>query len=123
MSGAWPPPITEEELIERLALDDERFRAYMRAFIAQVPRRTADAAAFAWACAYPWARPAGSYLLADGEVEVLAERDERERERTIERYSDRDAGRVPLLAIGSNAASDSLNTTSVRLSGLTGPAK
>ncbi|MGN6189661.1 MAG: hypothetical protein ACTHOE_12250 [Conexibacter sp.] len=109
MPGAWPPPIAEPELIERLALDDAGFRAYMRAFIEQVPPRTLDASAFAWACSYPWARPAGSYLLAaDGEVRLLAELDEPERERLIERFSAASAGRVPLLAIGANAAPDGL---------------
>jgi len=113
MSGHWPPPIAEPELIERLALDDGGFRTYALRFIAQVPRRPFDAAAYAWACAYPWARPAGSYLLdADGDVHLLAELEEREREQIIERFSGgaggRDRPRVPLLAIGSNAAPDTL---------------
>jgi hypothetical protein len=109
VSGAWPPPIAERELIERLALDDDGFRAYIGAFIAQVPRRTCDAAAFAWACAYPWERPAGSYLLGeDGRATPLSELRRRDRERAIERFSAPDAGRVPLLAIGSNAAPETL---------------
>src|SRR4029077_6442251 len=33
VSGAWPPPIAEPELIERLALDDAGFRAWILAFI------------------------------------------------------------------------------------------
>jgi len=101
---AWPPPIAEPELIERLSLDEEGFREYILRFIAQVPSREYDADAFARACAYPWERPVGSYLLTDGKVELLAERDEPERERIIERLSAPDAGRVPLVAIGSNAA-------------------
>lgn len=108
MPGAWPPPIAEPELIERLALDDAGFREYILAFTAHVPRRVCDADAFAQACAYPWERPAGSYLLADGEVELLAEHDERQREQVIERFSAPEAGRVPLVAIGSNAAPGAL---------------
>lgn len=109
MSGAWPPPIAEPELIERLALDDAGFRAYILAFIAQVPRRTLGTRAYAWACAYPWARPVGSYVLeADGAVQLLAELDEPARERIIERLSAPSAGRAPLLAIGSNAAPEAL---------------
>ena len=104
MSGTWPPPIAESELIERLALDDEGFRAYIGAFIARVPSRACDATALAWACAYPWERPAGSYLLRDGGVELLSELGEPAREALIERFSAPAAGRVPLLAIGSNAA-------------------
>lgn len=80
----------------------------MRAFIGQVPRRTLDAAAYAVACAYPWARPVGSYVLRDGEIELLSELEELERERTIERFGAPGAGRVPLLAIGSNAAPETL---------------
>jgi hypothetical protein len=104
VSRAWPPPIAEPELIERLALDDAGFRDYILRFIALVPSRACDADAFARACAYPWERPAGSYLLRDGELELLGELPERERERMIERFSERGVGRVPLLAIGSNAA-------------------
>jgi hypothetical protein len=108
VSGAWPPPIAEPELLERLALDDAGFLAYIRAFIAHVPRRPCDAAAFAWACAYPWERPIGSYLLADDRTELLSALRRGECERTIERFSAPDAGRVPLLAIGSNAAPETL---------------
>lgn len=108
MSATWPPPIAEPELVERLAMDDEQFRAFIATFVAAIPPRTCDDAAVAWACAYPWERPAGSYLLGDGEVELLAAHAEHERERVIERFSAPDAGRVPLLAIGSNAAPETL---------------
>lgn len=108
MPAAWPPPIAERELIDRLALDDQQFRDYVRAFIAQVPPRVCDEAAFARACAYPWERPPGSYLLRDGEATLLAALGRRERERLIERHSGAAAGRLPLLAIGSNAAPEPL---------------
>jgi hypothetical protein len=109
VSAAWPPPIAEQELIDRLTLDEQGFRDYILAFVAQVPSRPCDAAAFAWACAYPWARPAGSYLLSDdGRATLLSELGEGERERTIERFSAPGAGRAPLLAIGSNAAPQTL---------------
>jgi hypothetical protein len=112
VSATWPPPIVEPELIERLAMDDEQFRAFIATFLAAIPPRTFDAAAFAWACAYPWVRPAGSYLLgAEGGVELLSSLEEAERERLIERFAaagGRDGKRVPLLAIGSNAAPETL---------------
>lgn len=109
MSATWPPPIAEPELIERLAMDDERFRAFIAAFLAAIPSRTCDAAAFEWACAYPWVRPGGSYLLsADGGVELLSELDEPDRERLIERFAAPSGERLPLLAIGSNAAPETL---------------
>lgn len=108
MSGAWPPPIAEPELLARLALDDAGFRDYMLRFVAHVPSRACDAEAFARACAYPWERPAGSYLLVDGDVRLLAELPEPEREALIERLTAPQAGRVPLLAIGANGAPDPL---------------
>ncbi len=109
MSSVWPPPITEPELIERLAMDDEQFRAFIATFLAALPPRTCDAEAFAWACAYPWVRPADSYLLgADGDVSLLSTLEEPERERLIERYAAPEGERVPLLAIGSNAAPEVL---------------
>jgi hypothetical protein len=109
VSATWPPPIVEPELIERLAMDDGRFRAFAATFFAALPPRTCDAAAFAWACAYPWVRPAGSYLLsANGDVELLSALSEPERERLIERFAAPDGERLPLLAIGSNAAPETL---------------
>jgi len=109
VSATWPPPIVEPELLERLTMDDEQFRAFISTFLAAIPPRTCDEAAFAWACAYPWVRPAGSYLLdADGGVALLAELSEPERERLIERFAAPDGERLPLLAIGSNAAPETL---------------
>jgi hypothetical protein len=109
VSPVWPPPIAEPELIERLAMDDEQFRAFVATFLAAIPSRTCDAEAFAWACAYPWVRPADSYLLrADGDVELLSALGEPERERLIERFAAPGGERLPLLAIGSNAAPEVL---------------
>jgi len=109
VSGAWPPPIAEPELVERLALDDAGFRDYMLRFIAQVPSRAWEDDTFARACGYPWERPAGSYLLDDaGGVQALAQLPEPQREALIERHSGPDAGRVPLLAIGANGAPGAL---------------
>ncbi|MBS1870208.1 MAG: hypothetical protein JSS99_11140 [Actinobacteria bacterium] len=109
MPAPWPPPIAERELVERLALDDDGFRAYVGAFVAAVPSRACNAAAFASACAYPWARPAGSYLLdGDGGVRALGGLPRAEREALIERLAAPRAGRLPLLAIGSNAAPETL---------------
>ena len=109
MSATWPPPIAEPELIERLSMDDEQFRAFIATFLAAIPPRTCDEAAFAWACAYPWVRPADSYLLgADGGVELLSALGQPERERLIERFAAPDGERLPLLAIGSNAAPEVL---------------
>jgi hypothetical protein len=102
MSG-WPP-IAEPELLARLAMDDEEFAAFIRTAIAQLPPRTHDAASFAQAVGYPWARPKGSYLLADGEVQPLEDMDREERGRVLRRFAGDDGGRLPVLAIGSNAS-------------------
>ncbi len=101
----WPP-IAEQELLDRLAMDEAAFGAFVRAFVEQVPPRPYDAAALAWACEYPWVRPGGSYLLIDGAVEPLAPRGEREG--VLERLAGPFSGRLPLLAIGSNAAPETL---------------
>lgn len=100
---SWPP-IEEPELRARLALGDAEFRQLIREFAGAVPAREFAAAELAHAVGYPWARPPGSYELRGGEVALLAAQSEDEREALIERYRDPGAGRVPLLAIGSNAA-------------------
>lgn len=102
----WPP-IDEPELLDRLAMDGGRFEKFLRELAASVPARTFEPESLARAIGYPWARPPGSYRLADGEVELLADLDDEERERLVERFV-AGAGRLPLLAIGSNAAPEAL---------------
>ena len=103
----WPP-IEEPELQARLALGDAEFRQLVGEFARALPAREFAAEALAFAVGYPWARPPGSYELRDGEVALLSELPEGEREALIERYRRPAAGRVPLLAIGSNAAPEVL---------------
>jgi hypothetical protein len=103
----WPP-IAEPELLARLAMEDEEFATFVRSLIVQLGPRPYDAAAFALAIGYPWARPPGSYRLHGVEVELLAEHGPAEREATIARLSGPDSGRLPALAIGSNAAPEAL---------------
>lgn len=89
------PPITEPLLLERLAMDEEAFRALVLEAAEHVGRRRATDADVERARGYPWVRPAGSYTLVDGAVQPIA---------LIT------AGRHPLLAIGSNGAPDRLAT-------------
>jgi hypothetical protein len=103
----WPP-ITEPELLARLAMDDEEFRAFIRGVISQLPPRGFEAAVLARAIGYPWARPVGSSLLADGEVELLESLTPAEQQLTLAQFTGADSGRLPLLAIGSNAAPEVL---------------
>jgi hypothetical protein len=103
----WPP-IEEPELLRRLALGDPEFRQMVTEIARAVPPREFGPAALAHAVGYPWARPPGSYELGDGETRLLSGMPEEECEALIDRYRAPAAGRVPLLAIGSNAAPEVL---------------
>jgi hypothetical protein len=103
----WPA-IDEPELLERLAMDDEAFEEYMRTLAGALPPRPYDSAALERAIEYPWVRPIGSYFLTGDRVQLLAELSEGEREQTIEEFDSERGGRVPLIAIGSNAAPETL---------------
>jgi hypothetical protein len=104
--SAWPP-IEEPELLARLALDEAGIRRMITEVARAIPAREFAAEALEHAVGYPWARPPGSYELREGETRLLAALAEAEREELIGRYRDA-AGRVPLLAIGSNAAPEVL---------------
>jgi len=99
----WPP-IADADLLERLTLDDAEFAEYLRALAAQVPARPYEPELLARAAEYPWARPPGSYLLSDDGAELLAAMGPERRRRTLAERSGAGSGRLPLLAIGSNAA-------------------
>jgi hypothetical protein len=105
--SSWPP-IEEPELLARLALDDRGFRQMVGEIARAVPAREFAEEALAHAVGYPWARPPGSYELRQGEVQLLSELAAEEREEAIARYRRAATGRVPLLAIGSNAAPEVL---------------
>ncbi len=105
--SAWPP-ISEPELLERLAMDDERFGELLLGLLAALPPRSYDAGVLARAIAYPWTRPPGSYILRDTEVELLAELSADARECILSELTSAESGRSPLLAIGSNAAPNTL---------------
>ena len=106
MSG-WPP-ITEPELLDRLAMDDRQFEEFIRALVARVPPRAFDAASLERAVGYPWTRPAGSFLLTSAGVELLGDLSTGERERLLAEYLSDAGGRLAVLAIGSNAAPETL---------------
>jgi hypothetical protein len=105
--STWPT-IAEPELLERLAMEDREFEAFIRALAAKVPPRDYDAASFARAVGYPWPRPEGSYRLANGAVEQLADLTAEDRERTLDHFTSAGGGRLPVLAFGSNAAPEAL---------------
>ncbi len=105
--SSWPP-IEEPELLARLALGDAEFLRMVGEIAGALPAREFEPEALEHAVGYPWARPPGSYELRGGEARLLAALAAGEREELIERYRRPEAGRVPLLAIGSNAAPEVL---------------
>jgi hypothetical protein len=104
----WPPPLEEPELLERLAMDDAALYGLFEQLVAAMPARPYDAAAFERALTYPWERPEGSYLLHGDAAEPLAAIEPAERERVVGLYTSSSSGRLPVLAIGSNASPETL---------------
>ncbi len=100
----WPP-ITEPELLERLALDDEQFFALIRELTSAWGRREYQPALFERALGYPWERPPGSYVLRGDCLELLDDFTPPKRESTVKAFTE---DRHPLLAFGANAAPSSL---------------
>jgi len=103
----WPS-ISEPELLDRLAMDDREFEEFVATLIASLPVRTYEPAVLKRATGYPWARPEGSYRLRSGEVEPLDGLSAEERKRVLAEFAAEDGGRLPLLAIGSNGAPETL---------------
>ena len=99
-------PITDPQLLERLAMDDRRFGEYVRGLADALPVREYEDGALTRALGYPWERPVGSYRLSDAAVDLLEEMSPAERDEAIALHSGGE--RLPLLAIGSNGAPDVL---------------
>jgi hypothetical protein len=96
----WPP-ITEPELIERMALDDEGFVAFFNELIAAWPQREYEPAALALALAYPWERPPGSYVLRGDDVSLLNDVSPANRRFIVDALTE---DRHPILSFGANVA-------------------
>jgi len=96
----WPP-IHDPQVLEWLALDDEAWRAVLEQRVRRLGRRPYDAAALEHALGYPWERPAGSYVLRQGEVERVEDTEPGERRTLVSEFA-RD--RHPLVAFGANGA-------------------
>ena len=104
MRRPWPP-VADPALLERLALDEAGFAAWVRGMAASLPARPATPAALATALRYPWRRPAASYVLRGEATEPLAALAPGERRRVLAELSE---ARHPLVAFGSNAAPGAL---------------
>jgi hypothetical protein len=87
-----------------MAMEGEEFGGFIRGLFDRLGPRPCGEAEIAQAIGYPWERPASSYLLSDGVIEPLGAIERARRARVIERFSSPEAGRLPVLAIGSNAA-------------------
>lgn len=103
----WPA-FEESELVDRLLMDDDAFHRLWVETAASMPVREFDDAAFALGTGYPWPRPDGSFLLAEGEGRLLADLDPDTRSRTIAAFTGSASQRTPMLAIGSNASPEGL---------------
>jgi hypothetical protein len=111
----WPP-IHDARVLEWLALDDEAWRAALWERVRGFGRRPYDAAALERAFGYPWERPAGSFVLRDGEVEPVEDMEPGDRHDVVSAFA-RD--RHPLMAFGANGAPSRLQE---RFAGFDDPA-
>jgi hypothetical protein len=96
--------ITDSQLLERLMLPDEAFVDYFLELVSHFPAREWTRRSFEHGLRYPWTRPERSYLLRDGETDLLHELDEAERAAILEHHLGPAAERVALLAFGANVA-------------------
>jgi hypothetical protein len=100
--------ITDAQLLERLLLPDEAFVDYFLEFVSHFPAREWTRRSFEHGMRYPWTRPERSYLLRDGETQLLHDLDEAERAAIVEQHLEPAGERVALLAIGANVAPKNL---------------
>lgn len=114
----WPA-ISESQLLERLAMTNEEFDAYLLTFAELFGANEYDASLHERALTYPWARPESSYLLQGSDVEPLAAMDAARRRAVVARYAvaTGEERRFPLLAYGSNGAPDALVAKFAHFSG------
>lgn len=102
----WPP-IHDPKALEWIGLDHDAWRAALVERVRAFGPREFDAAALEYAFGYPWERPAGSYVLRDGEVELVEDMEPGERRAAVAAFA-RD--RYPLVAFGANGAPSRLET-------------
>lgn len=102
----WPP-ITEPELLERLALGNDEFVALMQRYWRGAEPREFEPSSFQRALGYPWERPGASYILRGEDVELVGEIDSGKRADVVRDFA---KDRHPLLSFGGNGAPSWLAT-------------
>lgn len=103
----WPD-LHHPDLIERLRLDDQSFHDLWVGLARQMPPRPFTEEAFATGTGYPWPRPAGSFVLDQGEGRPLADLDPSRRQALLTEFTGPGSDRIPMLAIGSNGSPEGL---------------
>lgn len=96
----WPP-IDDPQVLEWLALDHAGWLTVLEQRIAAFGSRPFDEAAYEHGLGYPWERPAGSYVLRGGQVEVIEDTDLGDRRAVVSEFA---KARHPLVAFGANGA-------------------
>jgi len=89
----WPP-ISDPDVQEWMALGDEEWLPALMKRAAGFEKPVFTEAAYQFGLEYPWGRPAGSYLLRDGEVRPITDVD-------LAAFT---ADRHPLVTFGANGA-------------------
>jgi hypothetical protein len=102
----WPP-IHDPRVLEWLALDDDAWRVVLEQRVSAFGKRHYDADVFAHALLYPWERPSGSYVVRDGEIELLEDVGRDERRALVAAFV---GDRHPLVTFGANGAPSRLQT-------------
>ena len=96
--------ITDAALLERLTLPDDEFLDHFLELVGHFPPREWTEEQYERGLRYPWERPERSYLLRDREAQLLHDLEPAAREELLRRHAGPGSGRLPLLAIGGNAA-------------------
>ncbi|MDO9356720.1 MAG: hypothetical protein Q7T55_23690 [Solirubrobacteraceae bacterium] len=107
----WIWPAFADDLLGRLALGAAELQASVMSLLEQWPTTEPDEAFVTRALTYPWARPAGSFVLEDRDRIGPVTPVHREELAALAAGAEPAPGqprRYPLLAIGSNGAPDTL---------------
>jgi hypothetical protein len=89
-------------------MPEPEFQELWLTMMSQMPPREYSAEIFETGTGYPWPRPEGSFVLGEGEGQLLADLEPALQSELIERFTGPESGRRPMIAIGSNASPEGL---------------